>query len=93
MLSHDGSPADTSETESEFPSFIYGRYGRGDDFKERVLVMRSIDVPVPLPLAENLRDVAVENIEVAGTTVEGVVHVRNTTYEKWIAVRFRIDNW
>ena len=89
MLSHDGSPADTSETESEFPSFIYGR---GGDFKERVLVMRSIDVPVPLP-AEDMRDVAVENIELVGTTVEGVVRVRNITYEKWIAVRFTIDNW
>ena len=88
MLSHDGSPADTSETESEFSSFIYGR---GDDFKERVLVMRSIDVPVPLP--EDMRDVAVENIELVGTTVEGVVRVRNITYEKWIAVRFTIDNW
>ena len=75
LLSHDGSPADTSETESEFPSFIYGR---GDDFKEQVLVMRSIDVPVPLPLpAEDMRDVAVENIELVGTTVEGVVRVRN----------------
>ena len=90
MLSHDGSPADTSETESEFPSFIYGR---GDDFKERVLVMRSIDVPVPLLLAEDMRDVAVENIELVGTTVEGVVRVRNITYEKWIAVRFTIDSW
>jgi hypothetical protein len=46
-VSRDGSPTDTSGTESEFPSFIYGR---GDDFKERPLIMRSIDVPAALPV-------------------------------------------
>jgi len=50
---------------SQFPSFIYAR---GDDFKEWPLVMRRIDVPAALPLAEDLRDVAVENIELVGTT-------------------------
>ncbi len=88
MLSHDGSPADTSETESEFPSFIYGR---SDDFKERLLVMRSIDGPAALPLADDVRDVAVENIELVGTTGEGVVRVRNIAFEKCIAVRFTLD--
>jgi hypothetical protein len=68
-------------------------YGRGDDFKEQVLIMPSLDVPVPLPLTEDMRDVAVENIELVGTTVEGVVRVPNVTYEKWIVVRFTIDNW
>jgi hypothetical protein len=69
-VSRDGSLTDTSGTESEFPSFIYGRR---DDFKEQPLVMRRIDVPAALPLAEDMRDVAVENIEVVGAAVEGVV--------------------
>jgi hypothetical protein len=55
--------------------------------------MRRIDVPAALPLAEDLRDVAVENIELVGTTVEGVVRVRNLAFEKWIAVRFTLDKW
>jgi hypothetical protein len=52
-----------------------------------------IDVPTALPLAKDLRDVAVENIELVGTTVEGVVRVRNLAFEKWIAVRFTLDKW
>jgi hypothetical protein len=78
-VSQDGSPTDTSGTQSGFPSFIYGH---GDDFKELPLVMRRIDVPTALPLAEDLRDVAVENIELVGSTVEGVVRVRNLAFEK-----------
>jgi hypothetical protein len=89
-VSRDGSPTDTSGTESEIPSFIYGR---GDDFKERPLVTRRIDVPAALPLAEDLRGVAVEDIELVGTTVEGVVRVRNLTFEKWLAVRFTLSKW
>jgi hypothetical protein len=53
----DSSQADTSVTESEFLSFIYSR---SDDFKERLLIMCSIDVPATLPLAEDMRDVAAE---------------------------------
>jgi len=67
-------PRITSGTESEFPSFIYGR---SDNFKEQLLVTRGVDVPTALPLAEDVRDIAVENIELVGTTVEGVVRVRN----------------
>jgi len=81
---------DTSGTESEFLSFIYGH---GYDFKERPLIIRRIDVPAALPLAEDLRDVAVENIELLGTTVEGVIRVRNLASEKWIAVRLTLDKW
>jgi Carbohydrate/starch-binding module (family 21) len=89
-VSRDGSPTDTSGTDSEFPPFIYGR---GDDFSERDPVMRRIDVPAAPPLAEDTRDVAVENIDLVGTTIEGVVRVRNIAFEKWIAVRFTLDKW
>jgi carbohydrate/starch-binding protein with CBM21 domain len=89
-VSRDGSPTDTSGTDSEFPPFIYGR---DDDIKERPLVMHRIDVPIAPPLPENTRDVAVESIDLVGTTVEGIVRVPNIAFEKWIAVRFTLDKW
>ena len=55
--------------------------------------MRRIDVSAALSLAEDTRDVAVENMELVGTTVEGVVRVCNLAFEKWIAVRFTLDKW
>jgi len=55
--------------------------------------MRRIDVPMALPLAKDTRDVAVEDIELVGSTVEGVVRVRNIAFGKWIAVRFTLDKW
>jgi hypothetical protein len=89
-VSRDGSPTDTSGTDSEFPPFIYAR---DDDLKERPLLVHRIDVPTAPPLATDLRDVAVENIDLVGTTVEGTVRVRNIAFEKWIAVRFTLDKW
>ena len=89
-VSRDGNPTDTSGTDLEVPSFIGSR---SDDLKERPLVMHRIDVPTLLPLAEDTRDVAVESINWVGTTVEGVVRVRNLEFEKWIAVRFTLDKW
>ncbi len=55
--------------------------------------MRRIDVPAALPLDEDLRDVAVEDSELVGSTVDGVVRVCNLAFEKWIAVRFTLDKW
>ena len=89
-VSRDGSPTDTSGTDSEFPPFIYAR---DDDLKDRPLIMHRVDVPPPLPLAGDTRDVAIENIDLVGTTIEGVVRVRNIAFEKWIAVRFTLDKW
>jgi hypothetical protein len=55
--------------------------------------MRSIDVPAALPLTEDMRDVAVENIELVGNMGEGVIRVRNIAFEKYIAVCFTLDKW
>ena len=71
----------------------FSSYGRSDDFKERPLVMRSIDVPAALPLAEDMRDVSVQNIEWVGDTGEGVIRLCNIAFEKCIAVRFTLDKW
>ena len=53
--------------------------------------MRSIDVPAALPLAEDMRDVSVQNIELVGNTGEGVIRLCNIAFEKCIAVRFTLD--
>jgi hypothetical protein len=91
-VSRDGITTDTSGTDSESPPSIY--HGRDDDLKERPLVMHRIDVPMAPPLPEDdTRDVAVENIDLVGTVVEGTVCVRNIAFEKWIAVRFTFDKW
>ena len=55
--------------------------------------MRSIDVPAALMLADDMRDIAVENIELVGNTGEGVIRVRNIAFEKCIAMRFTLDKW
>jgi hypothetical protein len=89
-VSRDGSPTDTSGTDPEFPPFIYGR---DDDLTERALVMHHIDVPTAPPLANDKRDIAVESVDLVGTTIEGVVRVRNIAFEKWVAVRFTLDKW
>jgi hypothetical protein len=89
-VSRDGNPTDTSGTDSEIlsPSIC-----RDDDLKERPLVMHRIDVPTAPPLPEDARDVAVENIALVGTVIEGTVRVRNIAFEKWVAVRFTLDKW
>ena len=90
-VSRDGNLTDTSGTESEFPPSII--HARGDDLKERPLVMHRIDVPIAPSPAEDTCNVVVENIELVGTTIEGIVRVRNLAFEKWIAVRFTLDKW
>ncbi|KAH9057045.1 putative phosphatase regulatory subunit-domain-containing protein [Lactarius deliciosus] len=90
-VSRDGSPTDTSGTDSEFPPFIYGR--DGDDLTERALVMHRVDVPTAPLLADDTRDVVVESVDLVGTTIEGIVRVRNIAFEKWVAVRFTLDKW
>ena len=89
-VSRDGSPTDTSETDSEFPLFIYPR---DDDLKERPLVMHRIDVPMASSLAEDTCDIVVENIDLVGSTVEGIIRVRNLAFDKSIAVYFTLDHW
>ena len=89
-VSCDGSSTDISGTDSEFPLFIHPR---DDDLKERPLVMHCIDVPIASSLAEGTCNIAVENIDLVGTTVEGIIRVRNLTFNKCIAVYFTLDNW
>ncbi|KAH9984421.1 putative phosphatase regulatory subunit-domain-containing protein [Russula vinacea] len=89
-VSCDGSPSDASGTDSEFPLFIHPR---DDDLKGRPLVMHRIDVPIASSMAEDTCDIAVENIDLVGTTVEGSIRVRNLAFNKCIAVYFTFDHW
>ncbi|THH20054.1 hypothetical protein EW146_g1240 [Bondarzewia mesenterica] len=89
-VSRDGSPTDTSGTDTDFPSFIYG--AKEEEAVRGALVMRKVDVPV----RPNLNaDIALETLELLSesSSVQGVVRVKNLAFEKWVAVRFTMDWW
>ncbi len=85
-ISREGSPTDTSGTESDFPSAIYGSK---DD---KTLTMQVTNMPAK-PRAE--ADLAFEEAKLSedGTSLNGRVRVRNLAFEKWVAVRFTVDSW
>ncbi|RDX39511.1 hypothetical protein OH76DRAFT_1562388, partial [Lentinus brumalis] len=88
-ISRQGSPTDTSGTESDFPSAIYGpRQGEED----KVLTMQLTNKPaVPREDA----DLALEDLALSedGASLNGRVRVRNLAFQKWVAVRFTVDSW
>ncbi|KAF8823763.1 hypothetical protein HHX47_DHR9000497 [Lentinula edodes] len=86
-VSRDGSPTDdTSGTESDFPSFIFG------DRKNKVLKM--VVTNMPPSLNENA-DLVLEEMKLGldEASIVGRVRVRNLSFQKWIAVRFTFDDW
>ncbi|KAI0355106.1 hypothetical protein OH77DRAFT_344601 [Trametes cingulata] len=89
-ISREGSPTDTSGTESDFPSSIYGG-GREKD-EDKMLTMQVTNMPAA-PRAD--ADLALEELVLSpeGTTLNGKVRVRNLAFEKWVAVRFTVDWW
>ncbi|EIW60944.1 uncharacterized protein TRAVEDRAFT_118944 [Trametes versicolor FP-101664 SS1] len=86
-ISRQGSPTDTSGTESDFPSAIYGK--RTED---KTLTMQVVNMPASPRLDA---DIAFERLELSseGTVLNGTVRVRNLAFEKWVAVRFTVDSW
>ncbi|KZV70787.1 carbohydrate-binding module family 21 protein [Peniophora sp. CONT] len=88
-VSRDGSPTDDFDTTDadEFPAFIYGK----DNGK---LVMQRVNFPETIA-ADSSADVALESVTLAADvqTVNGVVRVRNLAFEKWVAIRFTLDDW
>ncbi|KAI0781476.1 putative phosphatase regulatory subunit-domain-containing protein [Trametes elegans] len=89
-ISREGSPTDTSGTESDFPSSIYGAERRED--KDKMLTMQVTNMPAA-PRQD--ADIALEELVLSseGTTLDGKVRVRNLAFEKWVAVRFTVDWW
>ncbi|KAJ4475628.1 putative phosphatase regulatory subunit-domain-containing protein [Lentinula aciculospora] len=86
-VSRDGSPTDdTSGTESDFPSFIFG------DQRHKVLKMRVTNMPPSLNL---LADIVLEEMKLGldESSIVGRVRVRNLSFQKWVAVRFTFDDW
>ncbi|KAH9911680.1 putative phosphatase regulatory subunit-domain-containing protein [Epithele typhae] len=87
-ISREGSPTDTSASESDFPGSIYGKKGKD----ESTLTMRVTNMPV-VPRAD--ADLALEGLTLDADNAQlvGRIRVRNIAFEKWVAVRFTVDDW
>ncbi|KAF5349615.1 hypothetical protein D9756_009014 [Leucocoprinus leucothites] len=91
-VSRDGSPTeDTSGTDSDFPSFIYGN---GDNTRRsrKKLVMRPLNM---VSKSDFDVDVVLEDfyLNFDGTNILGKIRVRNVAYTKLVVVRFTFDSW
>ncbi|KAL1703884.1 putative phosphatase regulatory subunit-domain-containing protein [Schizophyllum commune] len=87
-VSVDGSPTeDTSGTESDFPSFIFG-----DSVRPVPVVMQLSNMP---PIINVHSDVALEELKMSPSSLDivGSARVRNLAFEKRVAVRFTFDAW
>ncbi|TFK46354.1 hypothetical protein OE88DRAFT_1739459 [Heliocybe sulcata] len=91
-VSRDGSPTDTSEADSDFPSFIYGSADEKQTMK--VLVMHVINMPHRAASTEDA-NVMLEELVLSRETsaIAGRVKVKNIAFEKRVAVRFTFDDW
>lgn len=91
-VSRDGSPTDdTSGTDSDFPSYIYGEHDPMRQSRKK-LVMR----PINTPSRPNLEaDVVLEDFDLNSdsTSILGKVRVRNLAFAKFVTVRFTFDSW
>ena len=90
-VSRDGSPTDdTSGTDSDFPSFIFG--GSNERKSEKVLSMKVNHMPLSI---DRFADVGLEDLLLAfeGTTILGRVRLKNIAYTKGLAARFTFDDW
>lgn len=89
-VSRDGSPTeDTSGTDNDFPSFIFGS---SNERKSEKTSMKVKNMP---PSINKLADVALEDLSLAseGTVILGRVRLRNIAYTKVLAARFTFDDW
>ncbi|EJU05740.1 hypothetical protein DACRYDRAFT_20130 [Dacryopinax primogenitus] len=95
-VSRDGSPTETSEGElsstNEFPFPL--AYASSDDEKLRKALQ--IRVNIPPPHLQNIEaDVRLESVTLSedARALNGTIVVRNLSYQKWVIVRFTLDNW
>lgn len=90
-VSRDGSPTDdTSGTDSDFPSFIFG--DSGPRKSRNRLVMQVENMPSRVNLGA---DVVLAELRLSpdATNIIGRVRVRNLAFDKWLAIRFTLDSW
>ncbi|KAG5640625.1 hypothetical protein DXG03_007892, partial [Asterophora parasitica] len=101
-VSRDGSPTDdTSGTDTDFPSFIFGSSSSSSNNANNVaprksLVMHTPNMPLrPAGVVDLGTDVLLEELTLApdNTSIRGVVRVRNLAYSKWVVARFTFDAW
>lgn len=87
-VSRNGSPTET-ETEDEPDAYPFPAMSATD---ANNLVLRLPNFPSTL---DSSRDVLLEKLELStdGKSLVGVVRVHNLSFEKWVAVRFTLDNW
>ncbi|KAJ3562811.1 hypothetical protein NP233_g9345 [Leucocoprinus birnbaumii] len=91
-VSRDGSPTeDTSGTDSDFPSFIYGKDDEARPSRKK-LVMRPINI---VPKSDLDAKVVLEDfyLNFDGTNILGKIRVRNIAFAKTVTVRFTFDSW
>lgn len=86
-VSRSGSPVET-ETEDEPEAF---------PFPAMAGAQAGLSLQLPnftYPLNHDL-DVYLETLELAtdGKSLKGIVRVRNLAFEKWVAIRYTLDNW
>jgi hypothetical protein len=91
-VSRDGSPTDTSGTDSDFPSFIYGTTASDEEKARKSLLMEVTNMPSSTPpdakvLLEDLR-LSPDHLSVIGRA-----RVQNIAFQKWVAARFTFDWW
>ncbi|KZO95187.1 carbohydrate-binding module family 21 protein [Calocera viscosa TUFC12733] len=96
-VSRDGSPTETSEGElsstNEYPFPL--AYASSDDEKiRRALQIRVLNMP-PLLLQNVEGDVRLETITLSddARALNGTIVVRNLAFQKWVVVRFTLDDW
>ncbi|EAU81920.2 protein phosphatase regulator [Coprinopsis cinerea okayama7 len=94
-VSRDGSPTDdTSGTDSDFPSFIFGDSEDRRRSGRRRLVLDVVNMPPRINLPRG--EVTLESMSLStphSSSIVGVVRVRNIAYAKLVTVRFTFDSW
>lgn len=90
-VSRDGSPTDTSGTDNDFPSFIFG-HSSDEERTRKSLVMQVTNMPSKIQADA---DVALQELTLSkdSLSIHGRVRVKNIAFEKWLAIRFTFDWW
>ncbi|GAA5878977.1 hypothetical protein JCM8547_008681 [Rhodosporidiobolus lusitaniae] len=88
-VSRSGSPVET-ETEDEPEAFPFPAMATAQAGTVKLVLPN-----FPPPSSRLGSDCYVESLNMTsdGKSIRGVVHVQNLAFEKWVAVRFTLDNW
>ncbi|KAK4333068.1 Protein phosphatase 1 [Rhodotorula toruloides] len=92
-VSRSGSPVET-ETEDEPEAFPFPAMATPQAGTVK-LVLPNFPSAIARAQAQRDKDVFVDSLEMTpdGRSIRGLVRVKNLAFEKWVAVRFTLDNW